>query len=341
MRNHLIRLGSLAVLAAAGWLNVASPTAATQSAATRAREGDLKNRFAGTWKLVSIERLGPTGELLPAPAAPAFGSPNPIGFIVYDSDGYMAVTIMQSGRRRYAGAQPTPEEAKAALLSYTSYFGTFSVSEADGVVTHHVQGSLNPNNTGTDQKRSFELSGNRLTLTPPRGATGIQSRLTWERVPDLPKMTPMQRRLVGFWKQVSSDRRTFDRALLRSNPPRIGFLIFTAAGHMAVHLMDPGRKQYAAAEPTPQEAEVALSTYGGAYFGPYAVNETERYEVTRQIGTINPAQVGLNAQRHLEFPGDNRLILKPPPEILDGQFVQGYVNWARVTPAAGSLVRRP
>jgi hypothetical protein len=335
-RMRLILLGSLGVLSAAGWLNAASPTAARQSSATRAPGGDVKDRFAGTWKLVSIERLGPKGELLPASAPPAYGSPNPIGFIVYDPAGYMAVTIMQSGRRKYAGAQPTPEEAKAALLSYTSYFGTFSVNEADAVVTHHVQGSLNPNNTGTDQKRSFELSGNRLILKPPRRATGIQSRLTWERMPDVPKLTPTQRRLIGFWKQVSSDRRTFDGAPSRSNRPRIGFLIFTAAGHMAVHLMDPGRKKYAAAEPTPQEAHVALGTYGSAYFGPYSVNETERYEVTRQIGTINPAQVGMNAQRHLEFVGDNRLILKPPPEIVDGQFAQGYVTWERVTPPVGS-----
>jgi hypothetical protein len=63
------------------------------------------------------------------------------------------------------------------------------------------------------------------------------------------------------------------------------------------------------------------------------VNEKEQYEVTRQIGTVNPAQVGMYAQRHLEFVGGNRLILKPPPEMLDGRFVQGYVTWERVTPA--------
>lgn len=331
MRRVLILVGSLGVVA--GWLGAASPTTARQSSTTRASGGDVKNRFVGTWKLVSIERFGSNGDLLLAPAPPSFGSLNPIGAIVYDAAGYMGVTIMQRGRQKFAGAQPTPEEAKAALLSYTSYFGTFSVNEADGVVTHHVQGSLNPNNTGIDQKRLFELSGSRLILKPPRGATGIQAKLTWERMPDLPKLTPTQRRLIGFWKQVSSERRSFDGTSVRSNPPRIGFLIFTAAGHMAVHLMDPGRKKYAAAEPTPQEAHAALSTYGSAYFGPYAVNEAERYEVTRQIGTINPAQVGMNAQRHLEFVGDNRLILKPPPEMLDGQLVQGYVTWERVTSA--------
>jgi hypothetical protein len=333
MRRVLILVGSLGVVA--GWLGAASPTTARQSSTTRASGGDVKNRFVGTWKLVSIERFGSNGDLLLAPAPPSFGSLNPIGVIVYDAAGYMGVTIMQSGRQKFAGAQPTPEEAIAALASYNAYFGTFTVNEGEGAVTHHVHGNLNPNNTGTDQKRFFEFSGNRLILKPPRGPTGAQARLTWERVPDLPKLTPTHRRLIGFWKQVSSERRKFDGEVFRSNPPRAGFVIFTAAGQMAVHLMQPGRKKYVAAQPTPEEAQAALSTYA-SYFGPYAVHETERFEVTHQIGTINPGQVGRDAQRHFEFVGDKRLILKPPPERLDGQQVQGFITWERVSPEVRS-----
>lgn len=334
-RVLIVLLASLGAVAASAWLDAASVKAAKQASATKAPGGNVKIRFVGTWKLVSIEQLGPKGELLSSPAPPAFGSPNPVGFIIYDPAGHIGATIMQSGRQKYAGAQPTPEEARAALVSYTAYFGTFTVNEAEGVVTHHVQGSLNPNDTGSDQKRFFEFSDNRLILKSPRGATGAQSRFIWERVPDLPKLTPTHRRLIGFWKQVSSERRKFDGELFRSNPPRAGFLILTAAGQMAVHLMQPGRKKYAAAQPTPEEAQVALSTYA-SYFGPYAVHETERFEVTRQIGTINPGQVGMNAQRHFEFVGDKRLILKPPPERLDGQQVQGFITWERVSPDVGS-----
>jgi hypothetical protein len=307
-------------------------SAPAEQSSSAAAQTDAKRRFAGTWKLLSIERLGPDGAVLPPAAPPAFGSPNPVGFIVYDAAGYMGVTIMQSGRQKFRGAEPTPEEAKAALLSFTSYFGTFSVNEAEGIVTHHVQGSLNPNNTGTDLKRAFELTGNRVVLKPPRGTNGIQLRLTWGRMPDVPSLTPFQRRLLGFWKQVSSERKAFDGKVVRSAKPRIGFVIFTAAGHMAVHLMDPGRKKYAGAEPTPQEAQAALRSYGSAYFGPYSVNERESYEVTRQLGTTTPGEAGL-AVRRLEFVGDNRVILKPPPELLDGQLVQGHITWERVTPA--------
>ena len=242
---------------------------------------------------------------------------------------------MQSGRPKSAGAQPTADEAKTALLGYISYCGTFSVNDADGVVTHHIQTSLNPNNTGTDERNSVQFSGNRLVLKPARGVDGIQSQLTWERMPDLAVLTPMHRRLIGMWKQVVTERRTFDGKLFRTEPPRVGLLSFTAAGHMSVYVMDPGRKKFAGADPTPEEARQALTTYG-SYFGPYEISEKESYEVTRQIGSINPGQVGQLALRRLEFVGDNRVILKPPPALIDGKLVQGYVNWERVTPPVKS-----
>ncbi len=92
-RLLVVLLCSFGVVAASGWLALPSPKAEEVSAAKLAVE-DARNRFAGTWRLVSIERLGPQGELLPSPAPPSFGSPNPVGFIMYDPAGYMGVTIM-------------------------------------------------------------------------------------------------------------------------------------------------------------------------------------------------------------------------------------------------------
>lgn len=332
MRSALILCASLAVAAAAAWPEAAMRQAARHApAAAEASNADAGKRLVGTWKLVTVERFGPRGELLPHPPPPAFGSPNPIGFLVYDAAGFMGMTIMQRDRPRFAGARPTAAEAGTAVLSYLSVCGTFSVSDEGRAITHHVLTSLNPNATGTDQKHSFELSGNRLTLTSGPGADGIETRLAWERQPDSSTLTPLRRRLIGFWKQIGTERRTLDGRLVRSEPPRIGYLIFTAAGHMAVHLMDPGRKKYAAADPTPEEAQQALGSYAN-YFGPYEVSDTESYEVTRQIGTINPTAGDQLALRRLTFVGDNRVILKPPPAILDGQLVQGYVSWERVSP---------
>ena len=333
MRRILFLLcGPLALVATSEWLDATAPaTAAPAGSSARVLGEDAKSRFAGAWRLASIERLGPKGEVLPPAAPVSLGRPT--GMIVYDPSGYMAVDIMQPGRRLYAGAQPTPEEAREALASYTSYFGTFSVNEAEGTVTHHLQGSLNPG-MGADQKRFFELSENRLSLKPPPGPTGAQSRLNWERLPDLPNLTTVHRRFIGFWKLVTNERRRPNGEGISSNTGQTGFIVYTASGHMGAHLMQPGRKRYAAAQPTPEEAMAALSTYT-SYFGPYTIHESDGFVVHHRVGIVNPGQVGSDAQRFYEQTG-NRLILKPPSTLVLGQPVQGMLTWERLSADAGA-----
>ena len=222
MRRTLsVLLLSLGLVTASALLDAAAPAkGARQKPATRSSHGSVKDRFLGTWKLVSVEQRDAKGELLP-PSSP---SASRVGFIIYDPAGYMAVAIMPSGRQKYADAQPTPEEAKAALTGYTGYFGTFTVNEAERFVTHHLQGSLNPS-MGADQKRLFEFSGNRLMLKPPPGPTGNQAQVTWERVPDLTNLTAAHRQFAGFWKLVSNERRNMKGALVSSNPGQTGYII--------------------------------------------------------------------------------------------------------------------
>src|SRR5947209_311638 len=98
-------------------------TAGAQSAATPSGQAPLKDRFVGTWQLVGREQRNAKGEIVPPPA----GMPaNRTGYIIYDPAGYMAVAVMPMGRRKYAAAQPTEDEAQAAITGYTAYFGTFT-----------------------------------------------------------------------------------------------------------------------------------------------------------------------------------------------------------------------
>jgi hypothetical protein len=293
----------------------------------RTAKTSVSNRFLGTWKLVSIERRGANGQLLP-PAPPAFGGQDRMGFIIYDPD-HMAVAIMPSNREKYAGEQPTPQEAQRAMAGYTAYFGTYAVNEAEHFVIHQTQGAISPAISGTERKRFFEFSGNRLTLRPPPGANGVQSSLTWERVPDLPNLTATQRRLIGFWKLVSNERRNRKGEVVSSNPGQTGYIIYTASGHMMVHMMQPNRKKYASGEATPEESLATLRSYT-SYFGPYTIHDTEHYLVHHRIGIVNPGQLGSDAQRFYEISG-NRLMLKPPPIQVAGQEVQGVITWERVS----------
>jgi hypothetical protein len=139
-----------------------APTRATAS-------GDLENRF------------------LRAPGDPRRGldqrfGDDPKGYIMYDATGHMMVEFekMPPPAKFASGDDwsPTPEEARAALLGYIAYFGTYTVDEAAHAVTHHVEGSLNPSYFGTDQLRPAKLEGSRLTLSDDK-----TFRVVWERVP--------------------------------------------------------------------------------------------------------------------------------------------------------------
>lgn len=144
---------------------------------------DLKNKFIGTWKLVSAEAQRPNGEVTPYRY-----EAGAIGYIMYDATGHMAVQLMQPNRPKFASGdldKGAPEEIKAAFDGYGAYFGTYEIHEAEGFVIHYVEGSLFPNNVGTQQKRFFEFSDDKLILKPPPqqfGGEQVAPRITWQRV---------------------------------------------------------------------------------------------------------------------------------------------------------------
>jgi hypothetical protein len=332
----LQRAAVLATVALAGEIPSAA-TQATQGGASApapktSAHSALRDRFLGTWKLVNIEQRNAKGEVIaPSSAAPAKRT----GYLIYDPAGYVAVSIMPVGRSKYAGAQPTGDEAKAAITGYAAYFGTFSLNEADASVTHHLQGSLNPG-MAPDQKRFFEFAGDRLTLKPPASANGNQSRLTWERMADMPNVTAEHRHFLGFWKLVSNERRNETRELVSSNEGQTGYIIYTAAGFMMVHMMRPDRKPYAGSQPTGEEAREALRTYTN-YFGPFYLHETDGYVVHDQVGTVNVGRNGPSPQQRFYRFSGNRLLLQPPPTYgADGHTLTGTITWEHVDGSAGT-----
>jgi hypothetical protein len=132
-------------------------------------QAELRKPFVGSWKLVSIEG-GTTA---------ANRGAKPTGLIMYDDKGYMGVQIVPDRPRPKWTGTPTPEQALEAMRGYTAYWGTYTIDEKAGTVTHHRQGMLDGG--VVDFVRKFELVGDRITLTPV-GSTGPELHLTWERV---------------------------------------------------------------------------------------------------------------------------------------------------------------
>jgi hypothetical protein len=140
----------------------------------------LSDEFVGAWKLVSYERRTASGEV-----TYPMGQ-NPVGRLTYDALGRMSAQIMRPDRPKFQGSIPaswSADEKAAAFDGFIAYYGTFSVSEADHVVIHHVEASLYPHWVGSDQRRLYEFSGSQLILRAVNGAggPGTESRLVWER----------------------------------------------------------------------------------------------------------------------------------------------------------------
>ena len=148
---------------------------------------DPRAQFVGNWELVRRERITADGEVLPLPPPPSPGAEGEVGFIMYDAAGYMGVVIMPPGRPPYAGDQATGEEAIGALGTYSSYYGTYTVNEAEGYLTHHLHGNVRPPDSANNNQRFFEFSGDQLVLMPPPDDSGIKRRIYWRRLPDLPE----------------------------------------------------------------------------------------------------------------------------------------------------------
>jgi hypothetical protein len=132
----------------------------------------IRGQFVGTWKLVSIE----------SPESRLFGG-TPVGVLMYDAGGNVAVQIMRNPRPDLAGgpAFPPAKEIQAAYKGYYAYYGTWEVDEQRGIITHHLEGSLRPGDVGKDFVRAYKFTGNQLALTTVEDVAANNSCLTWER----------------------------------------------------------------------------------------------------------------------------------------------------------------
>jgi hypothetical protein len=238
----------------------------------------------------------------------------------------MGISMERAGRTRFAG-RPTPDELRAALDSYTAYFGSFAVNEAAGTITHQTLGALQPRISGTDLTSRFTLAGNRLTLQPQDASNASRDPLTWERIPDLPTLTPLHRQLVGLWKLVSTERRTTKGELARSYPGWTGFIFYAASGHMLVHMTEPYRRRPVGDVLTPEEAMAAYQNYT-SYFGTYTF-ESSGSLMHHMEGSVNPGSAGTDTLRYFEFAGKQLLLRPPGIKTPQGEVIMTNV-WERV-----------
>lgn len=142
----------------------------------------------GAWRLARIEYRGPHGL-----AEDPYYAPDSVGSLIYEAGGSMSVHITQAHRprvevpdnRRSVPIDDAGARARArAFDTYYAYFGSWDYDAERGIVTHHVQGSLIPEECGRNyaQRVSFEAG---LLVFTNEGSTPegkVIRRKIWERV---------------------------------------------------------------------------------------------------------------------------------------------------------------
>jgi lipocalin-like protein len=149
-----------------------------QAPATRSANSAAA-RIVGTWQLMTRTVSRADGTVI---VEPVLGE-KPTGRLVYDASGAMMLQMMRTGRKEAISAPANPKDKTnpRVILGYDSYFGRYTVDEKAGTVTHHVEGSLFPEDLGDDWVRPFTLQGDTLTLRLT-GEDGLTRTLVFQRM---------------------------------------------------------------------------------------------------------------------------------------------------------------
>lgn len=149
----------------------------------------VKDQLVGSWKLVSrVSRLD-NGEIAVDPTLGA----TPSGILIYDASGHVAAQLSRPGRTMDIFKDECPEitAVKTApntantVFGYDAYFGTYTVHEQEGFVTHHLESALWPGNIGKSINRNFKLEGDKLTIifkTTTEDGKAVERTLVWQKL---------------------------------------------------------------------------------------------------------------------------------------------------------------
>ncbi len=137
----------------------------------------LKDQLVGTWYLVSEVDTQSDGKKVDG-----FG-PNPLGVYMFDASGHFTQMLLRADLPKYANRlQGTPEQNKAVAQGLVAYYGTYTVNEAEKVVSVHIVGGSFATFNGTDGRRIIaSLTADELKFTNPATSGGTSADSVWKR----------------------------------------------------------------------------------------------------------------------------------------------------------------
>ena len=320
MKKTLVLCVALALPAATNWLHAQSP-------------GGAEAGLVGTWTLESMEQN------VGAPQAARVGGPR--GLLVFDSAGHAFEAVVRGtgraggpggGRGAAPAAAPAPaapQQAASGFSTFAGFWGNFRVDAQKKTVTYRPEGAVSPNMMGREFSRSFEVTGNRLTVTSAPDEPHLQgvTRWTWERVPPVESLGPTYKQVLGFWQHVVEKRVNLTTGAVLGETKRApSIIVYTPSGYVGVHFPPLNRARFAGTEPTDAEAAEATRGYVG-YFGALAVYPQMVFH--QVLAGLNMA--GSTLKRPLEVSGSEVTIKFPPTTGQNGQQTSTWVVLRRLS----------
>ncbi len=124
----------------------------------------LKQHLVSAWTLVDVyfewqgvRRTQPYG-------------PDVKGRLVLDQNGLFSFQVIGANRPKFASSnrrEGTPEENATVVRMTESFFGTYSVDEADQTITLRLEHAMFPNWDGSDRKHKVVFKGAEMLTTGP------------------------------------------------------------------------------------------------------------------------------------------------------------------------------
>ena len=135
----------------------------------------------GTWKLISRRDCTAAGERR---VEPSLGE-DPIALLYYDRAGNFAAQFMKRDRSGPPlDASAGSSNNSRAQGGYDAYFGSYTIDEAEGMVTQRLLGALSQENVGLVVTRKMSVEGDSLTIeletTSGKGEPLVRT-LIWKR----------------------------------------------------------------------------------------------------------------------------------------------------------------
>jgi len=110
----------------------------------------LKNQLVGSWSIVQNCEEFLDGKKNCTP----FGA-NMKGLLMFDANSFSFQMI--------GGDRAKSSDPRTPVGPMVAYFGTYSVSESDKIITYHIERASWPNFEGQDQKRVVTIKGDEMS----------------------------------------------------------------------------------------------------------------------------------------------------------------------------------